>query len=166
MPEKSSFLRAVSRAHPKIADYPFTTLEPHLGVVGHKGESFVIADLPGLIEGASEGAGLGHKFLKHVSRNRMLLHLVEVTPSVDEIEERIRVIQQELKAYDPELAEREQWLVFTKTDLLPVDEIKKKQMELNARGMTGYFISSQTGAGMDLLLDELTEASQGWKRGV
>jgi GTP-binding protein len=159
---KSSFLRAVSRAEPKIADYPFTTLEPSLGVAAHKGQTLVIADLPGLIEGASEGAGLGYKFLKHVSRNRMLLHLVESDPPAVEIMERLRIIRQELKTYDPGLESIEQWLVFTKSDLLSIGDLETKKYELNTLGYQGYFISSHTGAGIVPLLDALAERKHSW----
>lgn len=161
---KSSFLTSVSRAKPKIADYPFTTLEPHLGVVAHKEQAFVIADLPGLIEGAAEGAGLGHKFLKHVSRNRVLLHLVEVTGTVTEIKKQIRIIRAELKAFDPSLAKREELLVFTKIDLLSDAERKKKEASLKKAGLKGYFISSKTRAGLEKLLDALAVKAQGWRR--
>lgn len=153
---KSSFLRAVSRATPKIADYPFTTLEPHLGVVEHKGHAFVIADLPGLIEGASRGLGLGHKFLRHVSRNRILLHLIEVTASAESIRDQIAVIRTELGNYDASLLEREEILVFTKIDLLPADELESKEKELSYMGLNGFFISSHTNAGMTPLLDLLS----------
>jgi GTPase len=153
---KSSFLRVVSRAHPKVADYPFTTLEPHLGVVDHKAQSFVIADLPGLIEGASEGAGLGHKFLRHVSRNRILLHLVEVTSSPKEIQRNVDTIRNELSAFDPELSDRKEILVFTKIDLLDKAALTKKKKALKALGLDGYFISSHTQAGIEPLLDQLS----------
>lgn len=155
---KSSFLQSVSRARPKIADYPFTTLEPHLGVVAHKEQGFVVADLPGLIEGAAEGAGLGHRFLKHVSRNRVLLHLVDVSAEIPEIEKAIQVIRKELKDFDAALAEREELLVFTKIDLLSEEDLKKKQEELENLGYTSvFYISSKTKAGIDTLLDELSK---------
>jgi GTP-binding protein len=118
---KSSFIRAVSAAHPKVADYPFTTLHPQLGVVriDHQ-SSFVIADIPGLIEGAAEGAGLGIQFLKHLMRTRILLHLVDIAPNdgLDPVAA-IKTIEQELKKYSPELAAKERWLVLNKIDLLP-----------------------------------------------
>lgn len=161
---KSSFLRVVSRATPKVAGYPFTTLEPHLGVVDHKSQSWVIADLPGLIEGASEGAGLGHQFLRHVARNRCLLHLVEVTADTSEIESQIETIRKELHAYDPNLAAREQWLVFTKIDLLDEVSLENKKAELKERGLTGFFISSHTGKGVSELLDKIAVQAQHWKQ--
>ena len=122
---KSTLLRAVSDARPKVADYPFTTLHPHLGVV-RVGEhrSFVMADIPGLIEGAAEGAGLGHQFLRHLSRTRILLHLVDMAPLEPDADTaaRIKAIEAELKKFSPQLAKRERWLVLNKMDLLPEDE--------------------------------------------
>jgi len=123
---KSSFIRAVSAAHPKVADYPFTTLHPQLGVVRVDDQrSFVIADIPGLIEGAAEGAGLGIQFLKHLMRTRVLLHLVDIAPAdgSDPVES-IKTIAKELEKYSPELAAKERWLVFNKIDLLPEEEVK------------------------------------------
>jgi GTPase len=121
---KSSFIRAVSAAKPKVADYPFTTLHPNLGVVRvDTNRSFVVADIPGLIEGAAEGAGLGHQFLRHLQRTELLLHLVDMAPydeSIDPVAE-VRAIAKELKKYDDELAAKPRWLVFNKRDLLPDD---------------------------------------------
>ncbi|HEY5682673.1 MAG TPA: GTPase ObgE [Sulfuricaulis sp.] len=121
---KSTLLRAVSQARPKVADYPFTTLHPHLGVV-RVGElrSFVMADIPGLIEGAAEGAGLGHQFLRHLSRTRVLLHLVDMSPLEPDMDPAVGVkaIEAELKKFSPLLAKRERWLVLNKMDLLPED---------------------------------------------
>ncbi|WP_303908096.1 Obg family GTPase CgtA [Thiohalomonas denitrificans] len=121
---KSTLIRSVSAAKPKVADYPFTTLYPNLGVVkieSHR--SFVIADIPGLIEGAAQGAGLGIRFLKHLARNRILLHLVDVAPYDDtDAIGAVRAIEAELEAFSPELARRERWLVLNKVDLLPEDE--------------------------------------------
>jgi len=122
---KSTLITAVSSAHPKIANYPFTTLYPNLGVVKVDNyKSFVIADIPGVIEGAAEGAGLGIQFLKHLSRTSLLLHLVDVAP-IDESEDpvqSVRVIENELKKFGSELEERERWLVLNKIDLIPPDE--------------------------------------------
>jgi GTP-binding protein len=122
---KSTLIRAVSAARPKVADYPFTTLHPNLGVVSvGQHRSFVMADVPGLIEGAAEGAGLGIRFLKHLQRTRILLHLVDVAPyegSGDPVED-ARSIVRELEKFSPELAERERWLVLNKLDLLPPEE--------------------------------------------
>jgi GTP-binding protein len=126
---KSTFIRAVSAATPRVADYPFTTLQPHLGVVRiGTDQSFVIADIPGLIEGAAEGAGLGIQFLKHVARTRLLLHVVDIAPQTDEVDpvEQVRAIEQELEKFDPELLTRPRWLVFNKIDLLPDDERSKR----------------------------------------
>ncbi|NBX92107.1 MAG: GTPase ObgE [Proteobacteria bacterium] len=159
---KSSFLTSVSRAKPKVADYPFTTLEPALGVVEHKGQAFVIADLPGLIERASEGAGLGHQFLRHVSRNRVLLHLVDATQDVETIEKHIHTIRNELKAYDPELLQREEKLVFTKIDLMTETDLIEKQEALKQRGLNGFFISSASRLGLGPLLDTLAPLVQKW----
>ncbi|MEK6245337.1 MAG: GTPase ObgE [Pseudomonadota bacterium] len=118
---KSTFIRAVTAARPKVADYPFTTLNPSLGVVriAHNA-SFVVADIPGLIEGAAEGAGLGHQFLRHLSRTRLLLHLVDLLPPEDGADpaKDARALANELKKYDPSLYDKPRWLVFNKTDLL------------------------------------------------
>ncbi|MBP6103794.1 MAG: Obg family GTPase CgtA [Gammaproteobacteria bacterium] len=125
---KSTLIRAVSAATPKVADYPFTTLYPNLGVVRvDAGRSFVMADIPGIIEGASEGMGLGLRFLKHLSRTRLLLHLVDVAPfDLRDPIEGIHIILEELKAYSPALAEQEQWLVLNKLDMLPEAEREAK----------------------------------------
>ncbi len=126
---KSTLIRAVSAARPKVADYPFTTLVPNLGVVrveAHR--SFVMADIPGLIEGASEGAGLGIRFLKHLTRNRILLHLVDMAP-FDDIEPATAAlaIVRELERFSPTLARRERWLVLNKSDLLDVDTFAQRR---------------------------------------
>jgi GTP-binding protein len=122
---KSTFIAVVSNARPKIADYPFTTLHPNLGVVRvGAGKSFVIADIPGLIEGAAEGAGLGHQFLRHLQRTRLLLHLVDLTPfdpDADPVRD-ARAIVRELRKYDPALAEKPRWLVLNKVDMIPAEE--------------------------------------------
>lgn len=159
---KSSFLRSVSRATPKVADYPFTTLEPHLGVVDNKMQSYVIADLPGLIEGASDGAGLGTQFLKHVSRNRALLHLVDINEEPKKIEKNIQVIQKEINSYDASLSERPTFLVFTKCDLLTEAALDRKKEALKKRGLTGHFISSHTRFGIEELLNRLSVEAQKW----
>jgi GTP-binding protein len=125
---KSTLIRAVSAAKPKVADYPFTTLHPNLGVVSvGMGRSFVMADIPGLIEGAAEGAGLGHRFLKHLQRTRVLLHLVDVVPPDPEADpvKDARSIIQELKKFSADLAKKERWLVLNKVDLLPEGEADK-----------------------------------------
>ena len=122
---KSTFIRAVSAARPKVADYPFTTLNPSLGVVRVENDaSFVVADIPGLIEGAAEGAGLGHQFLRHLSRTRLLLHLVDLAPPGMDgdpagtgLARDVRALANELKKYDASLHAKPRWLVFNKTDL-------------------------------------------------
>jgi GTP-binding protein len=125
---KSTFIRAVSAATPKVADYPFTTLYPNLGVVSvEPHRSFVIADIPGLIEGAAEGAGLGTQFLKHLQRTRLLLHLVDIAPMEGGVEgispaEQVRAIERELEKHDPELLRKPRWLVLNKADLLLEEE--------------------------------------------
>ena len=155
---KSTFIRAVSRAQPKVADYPFTTLTPHLGLVRVGDEAtFVLADIPGLIPGASEGAGLGHRFLKHVERCRALLHLVTLDPT-DEREPMAdyEALQDELERFDPELAARPQIVAMTKADLPEVQEayaklrpkFAKKKIELR-------LVSSATGEGVRALAIEL-----------
>lgn len=122
---KSTFIRAVSAAKPKVADYPFTTLAPNLGVVRtDEGRSFVIADIPGLIEGAAEGAGLGHRFLRHLQRTHVLLHLVDLAPfdpETDPVRE-ARAIVEELRKYDQQLFDKPRWLVLNKLDLIPEEE--------------------------------------------
>ena len=122
---KSTFISSVSAARPKVADYPFTTLYPNLGVVRtNVGRGFVIADIPGLIEGAAEGAGLGHRFLRHLARTNLLLHLVDIAPfdpEADPVRE-AKAIVAELEKYDPELAAKPRWLVINKIDLLQDDE--------------------------------------------
>ncbi|UXI67190.1 Obg family GTPase CgtA [Tahibacter amnicola] len=125
---KSTFIRAVSAATPRVADYPFTTLHPNLGVVRiDTDQSFVIADIPGLIEGAADGAGLGIQFLKHVARTSLLLHLVDMAPLDGETDpvEQVKAIEAELKKFDSELLQRPRWLVLNKGDLLAPDEREK-----------------------------------------
>jgi GTPase len=122
---KSTFIRAVSAARPKVADYPFTTLHPHLGVVRvDVNRSFVVADIPGLIEGAAEGAGLGHQFLRHLQRTRLLLHIVDLAPmdeAADPVHEAKGIVA-ELRKYDESLFEKPRWLVLNKVDLIAEDE--------------------------------------------
>jgi GTP-binding protein len=150
---KSTFLRAVSDARPKVADYPFTTLHPHLGVVRvEEHRSFVVADIPGLIEGAAEGAGLGIQFLRHLSRTRILLHLVDMmplSPDADPVAG-VRALEAELKKFDAKLAKRERWLVLNKIDLIPADErearTKSLLKKLKWKGPV-HIISAINGAG-------------------
>jgi GTP-binding protein len=133
---KSTLISVVSAARPRVADYPFTTLHPNLGVV-YVGEhkSFVMADIPGLIEGAAEGAGLGIRFLKHLQRTRLLLHLVDIAPPDPEADplKDVRAIAAELKKFSPELAGRERWLVLNKLDLMPAAEGEKRCKEIVRR---------------------------------
>lgn len=122
---KSTLIAAISNARPKIADYPFTTLHPNLGVVRVAPEkSFVVADIPGLIEGAAEGAGLGHLFLRHLQRTRLLLHIVDLAPFDPEVDPvgQAKAIVEELKKYDPGLYEKPRWLVLNKLDMMPAEE--------------------------------------------
>ena len=154
---KSTLLAAVSNARPKVADYPFTTLHPHLGMVRlEHAKGFVLADLPGLIEGAAEGAGLGHQFLRHLSRTRLLLHVIDVAPCDDTIDpvDQARAIVAELKRYDAGLQRRPRWLVLNKIDALPQDERGQRVAELTQRlrrrlrsAAPVFAISAATGEG-------------------
>ena len=148
---KSSFIRAVSAARPKVADYPFTTLNPSLGVARAGDRSFVLADIPGLIEGASEGAGLGHQFLRHLSRTRLLLHLVDLTeanPAAD-----ARVIAAELKKYGEGLEKKPRWLVFNKIDALHDADARVKKALAALRWKRPWFkVSALSGEGCDAVL--------------
>jgi GTP-binding protein len=157
---KSSLITAVSSARPKVADYPFTTLYPNLGVVrAGSNRSFVIADIPGLIEGAADGAGLGIQFLKHLSRTRLLLHLVDMAP-MDESSpaESVRCILAEVEKYGHDLEERERWLVLTKRDLLDDQEFAARRKalldELDWKGPV-FAISSVARQGLDELIQAL-----------
>jgi GTP-binding protein len=150
---KSTFIRAVSAARPKVADYPFTTLYPNLGVVRvGQDRSFVVADIPGLVEGASEGAGLGTRFLRHLTRTRLLLHLVDVAPlapGADPVRD-VRSIESELGRFSEDLAHRPRWLVLNKMDLLPPQEREGHCRELVRRlAWTGprFCVSGLTGEG-------------------
>ncbi|MFT7558755.1 MAG: GTP-binding protein [Flavobacteriales bacterium] len=157
---KSTFIAAVTSATPKIADYPFTTLVPSLGVVRvHQYRSFTVADIPGLIEGASEGAGLGIRFLKHLTRCRILLHLIDVFPVDGSTSlEQAKTIIAELERFSPSLAERERWLVLNKSDLLGADELQAAMDELRAglnwKGKI-YTISAISGEGTQVLCNDL-----------
>jgi GTPase len=157
---KSTLISAVSRARPKIADYPFTTLTPNLGVVSRGEErSFVVADIPGLIEGAADGAGLGHRFLKHVERTRVLLHLISVDP--DPAREPVRdydVLLAELERFDPALAARPALVVLSKLDLPETRAaLEPLRAEMARRGIELFAISAATTEGIDSLLNA-TEA--------
>jgi GTP-binding protein len=154
---KSTFISRVSRARPKIADYPFTTLVPNLGVVRLSGErTFVIADIPGLIEGASEGAGLGHQFLRHVERCRVLVHILEATfttgPDRSPLED-FEVINRELARYAPELAGKPQIVVLNKIDAIDPKDIPEIRSELKTHGVDMLAMSCATGEGVDEVLE-------------
>lgn len=160
---KSTLIAAVSNAKPKIADYPFTTLHPNLGVVRVAPEkSFVVADVPGLIEGASEGAGLGHQFLRHLQRTRVLLHLVDAAPfdeSVDPVAQ-AKAIVQELKKFDPKLHAKPRWLVLNKLDMVPV-ELRPQRVQdivkrLKFKGPV-FEISALTREGCERLVQSVYE---------
>ena len=150
---KSTLIRAVSAARPKVADYPFTTMHPNLGVVRvDQNRSFVMADIPGLIEGAAEGAGLGHRFLKHLARTRLLLHVVDIAPldeSVDPVHEAKAIIK-ELRKYDESLYRKPRWLVLNKADLLNAQDrdkvCKELVRDLRWKGRN-FLVSAVTGAG-------------------
>ncbi len=156
---KSTFLAAVSAAKPKIADYPFTTLHPNLGVVRvSEGHSFVLADIPGLIEGAHEGAGIGDRFLGHVERCAALLHLIDGTE--EDVAGAYRTVRNELAAYDHGLAEKEELVALNKIDALTPDEIEQKKQALaDACGKTIHAISGVTGTGLPQLLGALSDRS-------
>ena len=161
---KSTLISAVSNARPKIADYPFTTLHPHLGVVRVGPEqSFVLADVPGLIEGAAEGAGLGHLFLRHLSRTKVLLHVIDACPideSVDPFEQAHALVD-ELEKYDPELAAKPRWVVLNKMDLVPEEDreaLIKKFRDAFAREHEPVFaVSAATREGLPELVNKLAQ---------
>lgn len=160
---KSTFITAVSNARPKIADYPFTTLHPHLGVVRVGPEqSFVVADIPGLIEGASEGAGLGHLFLRHLSRTSLLLHIIDcapLDPDTDSVAE-ARALVAELAKYDDELAKKTRWVVLNKIDLVPEDE--REELIARFRAELGddrplFVMSAATREGCETLIKAIAQ---------
>ena len=153
---KSTFISSVSAAKPKIADYPFTTLHPNLGVVLHKGADFVIADIPGLIEGAHEGHGLGDRFLGHVERCAMLLHLIDL--SEEDPIKAYHIIRKELAAYDTGLAAKHEVVALTKADIIPEDLHKELVAEFKEEtGTTPFLISSGSRQGLDPVLDYIIE---------
>ncbi len=155
---KSTLIAAVSNARPKIADYPFTTLHPNLGVVRVGPEqSFVVADIPGLIEGAAEGAGLGHQFLRHLQRTQLLFHVVDLAPFEDGVDpvDQVKVIVHELGKFDPSLVRKERWLVLNKVDMVPADELDARVRTLVKRlkwkGPV-FLISALTRTGLEPLI--------------
>jgi GTP-binding protein len=160
---KSTLIRAVSAARPRVADYPFTTLYPNLGVVDvGQHRSFVMADIPGLIEGAAEGAGLGHRFLKHLQRTRVLLHLIDIAPPDPEADpvRDARAILGELRKYSAELAAKPRWLILNKMDLLPPEEARQRATrivrQLKFAG-PAFLISGATGEGTRPLCDAVMQ---------
>ncbi len=149
---KSTLLSVISAAKPKIADYPFTTLTPNLGMVEYRDfKSFVMADIPGIIEGAHEGKGLGLRFLRHIERNSLLLFMIPVVS--ENISGEFKILQKELKMYNPELADKDYLIAITKCDLLPADELKKLKKKLTR--LNPVFISSHTQTGITELKDKL-----------
>ncbi|WP_044470316.1 Obg family GTPase CgtA [Mannheimia massilioguelmaensis] len=159
---KSTFIRSVSAAKPKVADYPFTTLVPSLGVARvDANRSFVIADIPGLIEGASEGAGLGIRFLKHLERCRVLIHLVDIAP-IDESDpaDNVAIIESELFQYSEKLADKPRWLVFNKIDTMSDEEAEKRAKDIAERlGLEEeyYLISAATGKNISALTRDIMD---------
>jgi len=166
---KSTLISAVSSARPKIADYPFTTLYPNLGVVSLAADqSFVIADIPGVISGAAEGAGLGLQFLRHLQRTRLLLHLVDMQPldGTDPVSS-VRAIEHELAAYDAKLAQKPRWLVLNKCDLLSTDAAATMaQAVIDELGwqQPWFMVSAATGEGMKPLLYAIMQHLQAQSR--
>ena len=152
---KSTLISVISNARPKIAEYPFTTLVPNLGMVeGKDFIPYVVADIPGLIEGAHEGAGLGHRFLRHVERSRFLIHLVEINPARKSPVEDIKTINRELELFNPELAKREQIIVLNKIDSYGVEEEKlRKELREFVKDMPYFEISGITRNGVKELMD-------------
>ena len=163
---KSTFLNYVSSAKPKIGNYPFTTLRPHLGTIKGSESSYVIADIPGLIEGASDGAGLGTKFLKHISRTGLLLIFVDLYPTENlSPTKQASLLYKELETYKDDLTQKISWIVCNKTDLLEEDELRKIKVDiltnLNFSENEIFMISAATGNGIDQLLKKLeTEVCQ------
>jgi GTPase len=160
---KSTLIAAISNARPKIADYPFTTLHPNLGVVRVAPEqSFVVADIPGLIEGAAEGAGLGHQFLRHLQRTRLLLHLIDMAPFDDTTDPVVqaKAIVKELKKYDPTLHSKPRWLILNKVDMLSAEDraVRVKDLVRRIRTKQPVFeISALTREGVEPLLKAIYE---------
>ena len=157
---KSSILAAVSMAKPKIANYAFTTIHPNLGVVLISDyEKFVVADIPGLIQGASTGAGLGIQFLKHISRTKLLLHVIDVSANdVDKIFEDVNIISNELKDYDDELHKKDKWYVFNKIDLLSSKQLEILKRSINAKINNNiFFVSAKDSSGLKGLCNDIIE---------
>jgi GTP-binding protein len=164
---KSTFIRAVSAARPKVADYPFTTLEPSLGMVRVGESSFVVADIPGLIEGAAEGAGLGHQFLRHLARTRLLLHIIDIAPfdpEADPVRD-AKAIAAELKKYDAKLSRRPRWLVFNKMDLAPDADQRVARLVRALRWKRPWFkVSAISGKGCGEVMKAIARELQAARR--
>ena len=159
---KSTFLNRTTNAVAKVGEYPFTTLRPQLGVVRHKQREFVLADIPGLIEGAAEGAGIGDRFLGHVERTRVLLHLVDAAG--DDPVEAWRVVRGELAAYGAGLEDKPEVLALSRTDLLQPADLKKIERKLaKAAGLSPFIVSAATGDGIEPLLDTILDKVAGEK---
>ena len=148
---KSTFINAVSNAKAKVGDYPFTTLHPKLGVVRHKGREFVMADIPGLIEGAADGAGIGDRFLGHIERCRVLLHLVDANN--EDVGEAYRTVRDELDAYGAGLEDKPEVVILNKSDTL--DEEMLQALAAEESGLTPFPASGATGGGVEAVLDAL-----------
>lgn len=162
---KSTFLSVVSRARPKIADYPFTTLKPQLGVVYVDGKEFVLADLPGLIEGAHEGIGLGVRFLKHIERCGVIIHLIDAT--AEDVVESYRTVRAELEQYSTLLAEKKEIVVLNKADALTEEVIKEKRRAIQKIGLKSvWVISAITGQGMTEILRVVYEKIEEYRRSL
>ena len=163
---KSTLISAISAAKPKVADYPFTTMHPHLGVVrvGHH-QSFVVADIPGVIEGASEGAGLGLRFLKHLSRTRVVLMVLDMINGEHDPADAYRILNQELLDYDATLASRERWIVLNKADVVPEEDIEAIKAALQQAGCQEpiYVVSAIAGQGLNDLTHALMQHLEAMK---
>ncbi len=155
---KSTLLSSLSAANPKVAPYPFTTLDPQLGVVNFDyGDSCIIADIPGLIEGAHEGAGLGHKFLRHIERTRILLHVIDATGLENDPLHQYQVIENELSQFNEELIGRERLVLLNKTDIISPEEFDTLAARFKKAGISFLAISAETGDGLDALKEWLAE---------
>lgn len=163
---KSTLLAALTSAHPKIANYPFTTLEPNLGVMdreptippSHHPTNLVLADIPGLIEGASQGKGLGHQFLRHIERTKVLLHIIDISQALDNPDTlwtTYQTVKNELKNYQTEVAQKKEIIVLTKTDLVPKETVEKALELFKSHRKKVIAISAQTGEGLELLSQAL-----------
>ncbi len=163
---KSTLISKISNARPKIADYPFTTKVPGLGVVRTKAGSFVVADIPGLIEDAHKGAGMGDRFLRHIERTRLLLHLIDPSPEIEpSAEDRFKIIMKELASYSKDLVNTPMLVVINKTDV-PGNDVLAQQLRttLENQGFSVFEISALTGTGIPALLDEITELLKNIRR--